>query len=88
MNAQEADMAVTETIDATEEIVEVGTYEPIEISALPESVTDAVSTDFAGATLAEAYKDEEDNYKLVLTVGEESKTVYTNATGEWIEPNE
>ncbi len=77
-----------QTTETAEVVATVGTYEPIEISAIPETVATAVTTDFAGATIAEAYKDEEDNYKLVLTVGEESKTVYANASGEWIEPNE
>lgn len=82
-----------DTAEATAEITSVASavqedYTPLEIGELPETVATAVATDFAGATIAEAYKDAEENYKLVLVVGEESKTVYANAAGEWIESNE
>jgi len=79
----EVSAEVTTVASATQE-----DYAPLEIGELPEAVATAVATDFAGATIAEAYKDAEENYKLVLVVGEESKTVYANAAGEWIESNE
>ena len=87
VSAQEESKEVA-MVETTEVVATVSTYEPIEISALPEAVSTAVATDFAGAVVAEAYKDESDNYKVVLSVGEESKTVYANAAGEWIESNE
>ncbi len=87
ITAQEGgQIAMTDT--ATEVVTTMEAYEPIEISALPEAVVTAISTEFSGATVAEAYKDKDDNYKVVLTVGEESKTVYADAAGKWIEPNE
>ena len=86
MSAQEAPVSAEGT--TTEESVAVQSYEAIEVSALPEAVTAAVAKDFEGAEVSEAYKDRGDNYKLVITAGEESKTVYANAAGEWIESNE
>ena len=87
VSAQEETKEVA-MVETTEVVATVAAYEPIEISALPEAVTTAVATDFAGASITEAYKDEADNFKVVLAVGEESKTVYANASGEWIESNE
>ncbi len=86
ISAQEAPAMAEEAV--TEAVATVQGYEAIEISALPEAITAVVGKDFEGATISEAYKDASDNYKLVITAGEESKTVYANAAGEWIEPNE
>lgn len=89
VNAQSEDLAFVAENDLLTEIPEnLGTYSPIEIADVPEEVATAVATDFEEATIVEAYVDEESNYKLVLTMGEDSKTVYANAAGEWIEPNE
>lgn len=63
-------------------------YETIQIDTVPEAITAAVTADFEGAIIYQAFKDESDNYKLVIAIGEESKTLYANAAAEWIEPNE
>lgn len=51
---------------------------------LPDAVKKAMAKDFPDATLAESYVNENKQYKLVLNIGEASKTVYINENGEWI----
>ncbi|MDP5045133.1 MAG: hypothetical protein NWQ06_09160 [Leeuwenhoekiella sp.] len=62
-------------------------FEKIEISELPKIVTDAVVVDKAGATVDEAFlNDELKVYKLTLvSEGQESETAYINEVGKWVE---
>lgn len=85
--AQE-DTVEANPVTMSEEFVEQATYKAIEVSDVAAEVIAAVEKDFSGATIAEAYTDEEGNFKLVIVLDKDSKTVYTNAAGEWIEPNE
>ncbi|SDZ73436.1 hypothetical protein [Bizionia paragorgiae] len=57
-----------------------------EISAdkLPEAVLTAVQKDFEGATIAKAYVNEKEQYKLELSVEGAVQTVYASKTGEWL----
>jgi len=57
-----------------------------EISAdeLPEAVLSAVKKDFEGATIAKAYVNENEQYKLELSVEGAAQTVYASKTGEWL----
>lgn len=69
------------------EVVEVqDKYQPLKVDKLSEIIKAAVEKDFPGASIAEAYTDKIGNYKLVLTIENDSKTVYTNARGEWFYP--
>ncbi|WP_160114070.1 hypothetical protein [Aquimarina sp. AU119] len=69
------------------EVVEVqDNYQPLKVDRLSEIIKAAVEKDFPGASIAEAYTDKIGNYKLVLAMGNDSKTVYTNARGEWFDP--
>ena len=87
VNAQE-EIASIEEGTITENVVAVQGYKVIEVSALPEEVMAALSKDFEGATIIEAFKDDNDHFKLIISIGDESKAVYANAAGEWIESNE
>ena len=65
-------------------------FEKVEISKLPKIITDAVKVDKEGATLTEAFLNEELNvYKLMLKAeGEEPalmETAYINEQGKWVE---
>lgn len=63
-------------------------YEKINKSELPEAVVTAVATDFKGSTISEAFKTEDNTYKLVLkNEAGEKGIVYTDATGKWIKPS-
>lgn len=76
--AQEAPVAVQPVQDG---------FSEIQTAELPSAVNDAVATDFEGATVAKAYKNEKGAYKLSLvTADKQTKTVYANANGEWIKP--
>lgn len=63
-------------------------YVKIEASELPEAVTTAIATDFEDATLTEAFKAEDNTYKLVLAMptGEQG-IVYADENGNWITPS-
>tara|TARA_R110002020_G_scaffold191261_1_gene391079 strand:- start:476 stop:808 length:333 start_codon:yes stop_codon:yes gene_type:complete len=89
ISAQEDTDSAMMTKDNSE-IVAQDTYNEIDTATLPEAVTAAVETDYAGASITEAYKNENDIYKLVLETeaGAEAETVYANAKGEWVEPDE
>jgi len=63
-------------------------FQKIEISDIPNTVTEAVEQEFKGASIAEAYMNKKKEFKLILkTEGAEAKTIYANAEGEWIKPN-
>lgn len=59
-------------------------YKEISVDQVPQAVKDAVAKDYAGATIAKAYVNTSKEYKLELTAGGESKTVFADATGNWI----
>lgn len=74
--------------EVTTEVAAVGgEFEMIEISALPEAVTTAVSTDYAEANTTEAWVKEKDGkqvYKIKLDVNGEEKVVFVDAEGNWL----
>ena len=59
-------------------------FAEIETSKLPEAVTKATEAAYPGATIVKAYMNQENQYKLELTVKDQSATVYTDAEGNWI----
>ncbi|MEO8773758.1 MAG: hypothetical protein ABI263_02100 [Gelidibacter sp.] len=60
-------------------------YKEIKAEALPQAVRDALAADFQTATLDKAYVNEEQVYKLEITVDGEESTVYADKDGNWIE---
>lgn len=90
VTAQEARLAEKETAMLTVEKTEQETqkqekkFTKIEANQLPEAVRTAVARDFEGATVAEAHVSEDrTTYKLVVNVGNERKTLYADANGNW-----
>ncbi|WP_240643072.1 hypothetical protein [Sinomicrobium pectinilyticum] len=76
------------TIDANENLViTVNQEEFTEISAdeVPAAITEALERDYAGATIDKASVNEAKEYKLEVTIGEESTVLYANENGEWIQ---
>ncbi len=61
-------------------------YTLIKTDKLSEIIKAAVEKDFPKATIAKAFTDNTGNYKLILKTGNTTKTVYTNARGEWFTP--
>lgn len=73
-----------ETNNAIE--IVVGDFEEISVSDLPSAVSSAVETNYPTAKIDKAYKNDEDQYKLDLTLEDgTSGTVYADAEGNWID---
>lgn len=63
-------------------------YAKINKAELPEAVLAAVAKDFNGSTVSEAFKAEDNTFKLVLVnkAGEKGM-VFVDASGKWIKPS-
>lgn len=60
------------------------TYTKIKVSDLPQAVAQAVAEKYKGYTVEEVAKGSDNNYKLVIKKGTETKTVYLSGTGECV----
>ncbi|WP_100616235.1 hypothetical protein [Confluentibacter citreus] len=60
-------------------------FNEVAVDQLPEAVTSAVKNDFATATIAKAYVNASEQYKLELTIDGSSSTVYADKDGNWLE---
>ena len=59
-------------------------FKEVKPTDIAQPVKDALKRDFADATVSNAYVNEKNEYKLVLSVGEQTKTVYADAKGNWL----
>lgn len=59
-------------------------FTEIKIEELPAAVTDALKKAHPDAVINKAYKSEKSEYKLEVTVGDKTKTLFANADGTWI----
>lgn len=81
--AQEGENLIAQ---ATEVAVAQDDFSAIEISELPEAVTNAVSTNYPSATISKAYVNQEEQYKLEVTLEDGTTgTLYADKDGNWIE---
>lgn len=85
VSAQEIEEALP--ITKTEASTDQQDYKQVKIDKLSEIIKAAVEKDFPEARISEAYTDKIGNYKLILAIGNDTKTVYTNARGEWFDPS-
>lgn len=63
-------------------------FASVDIEELPQAVTDALMTDYNGATATEAWvktKDGKKVYKLKIDVNGEMQKVYIDEEGNWME---
>lgn len=60
-------------------------YQEVDTAEVPQAVSDALAADFPGAEISKAYKNDANEYKLEVMVGEEETTLYANESGEWIQ---
>ena len=63
-------------------------WKEVQQADLPTEINDAIETDYAGASVSEAYvkeKDGEKKYKLILSTDQGEKEVYADAQGNWID---
>lgn len=77
---------------ATEQAQQKDDFRKIEQQELPAVVTEALQRDHQGATISEAYvkeKEGEKKFKLVVNTPEgESKELYADAQGNWIDKDD
>lgn len=59
-------------------------FKEIKSTEVAAPVLEALKRDFADATISNAYINEKNEYKLVLSMGDDSKTVYADAEGNWL----
>jgi len=77
----ESEVLQSEVVEATHQEV----FTEIEISDLPEAVTDSVAKDYPRATVSKAYVNEEKQYKLEVALEDgTSGTLYADGEGNWI----
>jgi len=60
-------------------------FEEVSLDELPEVVATAIQKNYANATLAKAYKNKKDQYKLKLIVEEIANIVFIDKEGNWLE---
>lgn len=66
----------------------VQNYKQVQLSEVPQVVTDAVARDFDGASISGAYINAQGDYKIELSTADNKKaTAYSNSKGEWIKNN-
>ena len=71
---------------ATEVAVAQDDFSAIEVSALPEAVTNAVATNYPSATINKAFVNKKEQYKLEVTLEDGTAgTLYADKDGNWIE---
>ncbi|TRO67174.1 hypothetical protein [Christiangramia sabulilitoris] len=88
----------TQNIQAQEEEIEMETemeiedvqdeFTSVEVAALPQAVQDAIITDYNDAIVSEAWvktTDEAMVYKIKLDIKGETKKVYIDQDGNWLE---
>jgi len=59
-------------------------FTEISAESLPQAVKDAVEADYAGATIDKAYVNENNVYKVEISLDGASSTLYASEEGEWI----
>jgi len=59
-------------------------FKEITKEELPEAVTNAVAKDFSTATIAKAYVNGSEQYKIQLTIDETEGLVYLDKEGTWL----
>lgn len=60
------------------------TYEPVNVSDLPQEIRSEVSARFAAYAVSGAFKDHEDAYKIVLRNKQSKMYAFYNADGEYL----
>jgi len=72
--------------EATEVIEAQDNFASIELSELPESITEALAKDHPNTTITKAYVNEEAQYKLEVTKEDGSEVqLYADEEGNWLE---
>ena len=59
-------------------------YTEIKLEEVPAPITEALKKSFPDAVLSKAYKNAKSEYKLDVTVGDKTGSLFANADGTWI----
>ena len=59
-------------------------YTEITSDLLPQTVLSALSKTYPGATIDKAFVNQNKEYKLEISVGDQKATVFADANGNWI----
>src|SRR5690606_15448175 len=59
-------------------------FKEIAADKIPAAITDAIAKDFASATISKAYVNSSEQYKIELTIDENTSTVYADKDGNWL----
>lgn len=61
-------------------------YKEVAVSDVPAAITDALEASYAGATLNKAYVNEDDKYKLEVSLEDgTAMELFADAEGNWLE---
>lgn len=72
--------------EATEVMEAQDSFTSIELTELPEAITEALAKDHPNATITKAFVNEEAQYKLEVTKEDgEAVELYADAEGNWLE---
>lgn len=81
----ETEAVNADVVTTTVATVAVQDYKEVKVSEVPQTVQDALTKDFNGATISKAYVNAQGEYKLDLaTADKKAATVYADAKGQWI----
>lgn len=79
-DAEEVQVEATEVMEAQD------SFAAIELSEVPEAITEALAKDHPNATISKAYMNEEAQYKLEVTKEDGSEVqLYADEEGNWLE---
>jgi hypothetical protein len=73
---------ISNTIVKSISIVEE--YTEIQLSEVPAPINEALKKAYPDAVIDKAYKNEKQEYKIEITVGDKVGSLYANADGSWI----
>ncbi len=59
-------------------------YTEIKVTELPSAITESLKKASPEAVITKAYKNEKNEYKLDITVGDKTESLFANADGTWI----
>jgi len=60
------------------------TFTEIALDTVPAAIKTALEAAYPGAVLEKAYKNENNEYKLDIAVGDQKATVYSDVEGNWL----
>lgn len=60
-------------------------FKEVALDKLPTTITEALKKSFPTVELSKAFVNEKGQYKLEVSIKKESKTLYANKDGEWLD---